>query len=87
MDEDTAYLVSRLRRVVELLNAGEVHMAITKLNADISALSGCERMETSRNEALEGALVRLIAASDPCVAGGEIENARQHAREIVQRNA
>lgn len=45
MDEDTAYLVSRLRRVVELLNAGEVHMAIAKLNADISALSGPERME------------------------------------------
>lgn len=45
VDEDTAYLVSRLRRVVELLNAGEVHTAIAKLNADISALSGPERME------------------------------------------
>lgn len=37
-DADIAYLIGRLERVVELLNAGETHMAIAKLLADISAL-------------------------------------------------
>jgi hypothetical protein len=36
---NTRYLVRRLKRVVELLNEGDVHMAIAKLLADISALS------------------------------------------------
>lgn len=35
---DVEYLITRLERVVELLNAGETHMAIAKLLADISAL-------------------------------------------------
>jgi hypothetical protein len=38
LSQDVEYLIKRLKRVVELLNAGEVHMAIAKLLADISAL-------------------------------------------------
>lgn len=34
-----AYLVERMKRVIELIDAGEGHMAVTKLLADISALS------------------------------------------------
>jgi class 3 adenylate cyclase len=37
--EDVEYLVDRLRRVVTLINAGEHHMAVAKLLADIAALS------------------------------------------------
>lgn len=36
--EDIDYLVGRLERTVELLLAGEVHMAVAKLLADIGAL-------------------------------------------------
>ena len=37
---EAAYLISRLERVVDLLDKGEVHMATAKLLADISALKG-----------------------------------------------
>jgi hypothetical protein len=43
-------LIKRLQRVVELLNAGEVHMAIAKLLADISALTS----KPSDSEPIEG---------------------------------
>ena len=36
--EDIEYLISRLERVIELINAGEGHMAVAKLLADIAAL-------------------------------------------------
>ena len=35
---EATYLIDRLEQVIDLLNAGEVHMAIAKLLADISAL-------------------------------------------------
>jgi hypothetical protein len=37
-EEDVKYLIARLERVVELLKAGETHMAMAKLLADIAAL-------------------------------------------------
>ena len=37
---EAAYLISRLERVVDLLDKGEVHMAIVKLLVSISALKG-----------------------------------------------
>lgn len=37
-DADIVYLTGRLERVVELLKAGETHMAMAKLLADIAAL-------------------------------------------------
>lgn len=36
--EDTDYLLHRLERTLDLLESGEVNMAITKIHADISAL-------------------------------------------------
>ena len=36
--DDVEYLVTRLERVIDLLNAGQTHMAVAKLLADISAL-------------------------------------------------
>lgn len=39
MEDDTEYLIGRLRRIKELIDAGEYHMACTKILADISALS------------------------------------------------
>jgi len=38
--ENDAYLVNRLKRCVELINNGDHHMAVAKLLADISALTG-----------------------------------------------
>jgi hypothetical protein len=37
--QDAKYLVKRLEQVISLINAGENHMAVAKLLADISALS------------------------------------------------
>jgi len=34
------YLADRLEQVIALINAGEYHMAVAKLQADISALKG-----------------------------------------------
>ncbi len=37
-DEDRRYMVRRYKRMIKLLEAGEIHVVIAKLLADISAL-------------------------------------------------
>lgn len=44
---DVQYLVGRLRRVIELIQSGDTNMAIAKLLADISALTGPNNAQIS----------------------------------------